>query len=278
MPAIVIAAGVAAAAGVGSALISSSAAHSARDAATAAADKNNALQTSIYDSNKGMLSPYVQRGNSAGAAYNALLGLPSGNSMGVAPASSVGGGQPNPFMGSYGAAGGKMGVAMNDNGDGSYGAGTQGYGDPAPVPANDTTLTDARSAYNTFLGSDGYQFRMNEGMKGLNTGYAAHGLIQSGAAMKGINSFAQGTASDEFGKYMGYLGNQQATGLSAANGLAGVGTAYAGAVGSNNNSAAAATGNAALAGAAGTNAAIGNALNAFSLYSGMNSSYTKKAA
>lgn len=222
MPAALIIGGLAAAGAIGGAVITSHATSKAAQAATNAANQNNQLQGQIYDSNKGILQPYSDRGNAAGDRYNALLGINSpANDRGQAPAGSL--------------------------------------------------STD--QAYNDFLNSDGYQFRVNEGEKALNTGYAAKGLLQSGAALKGINSFAQGTASDEFGKYMGYLGNQQATGLAAGSSLAGTGQNYANAVSANNNSAASAVGNAALAGANSTNNAISNAVNAFGIYQGMASSY-----
>lgn len=131
----------------------------------------------------------------------------------------------------------------------------------------------ASNAFSTFQNSDGYQFRLNQGEQALNTGYAAKGLIQSGAAMKGINAFAQGTASDEFQKYLGNLSNQQGVGLSGANALAGVGTNYANAVSSNNNNAATVAGNADIAGANSVNNSITNGLNAFSAYAGRASSY-----
>jgi hypothetical protein len=52
--------------------------------------------------------------------------------------------------------------------------------------------------------------------------------------------------------------------------LGGFGSNYAGAVSSNNNSAASATGNAAIAGANSTNGMIGNALSAYTMYRGLN--------
>lgn len=39
------------------------------------ADKNNAQAQSIYNTNAAMMQPTVDRGNAAGASYNALLGL-----------------------------------------------------------------------------------------------------------------------------------------------------------------------------------------------------------
>jgi hypothetical protein len=44
-----------------------------------------------------------------------------------------------------------------------------------------------------------YQWRMNQGLKGLKNSYAGKGKFLSGAAMKGINDYAQGAASQEYG-------------------------------------------------------------------------------
>lgn len=70
-----IAAAIIGAAGIGGALISSHASHQASQAATQAADTNNALQRDIYNRNTTNLNPYLERGNAAGVAQNALLGL-----------------------------------------------------------------------------------------------------------------------------------------------------------------------------------------------------------
>lgn len=81
----------------------------------------------------------------------------------------------------------------------------------------------------------GYQFTLREGLKSAQNSYAAQGLGQSGAAMKGAEQYATGLASQtyqqQFQNYMAQ--NQQAynmllggsqIGLSAANATAGVGT------------------------------------------------------
>jgi hypothetical protein len=93
-------------------------------------------------------------------------------------------------------------------------------------------------------------------------------LLGSGSALKALTNYGQGIGSQEFGNYMGYLGNQQQTGLSATNALAGVGTGYANAVSANNNNAANQTGNAALVGANNINGLLGNALSAYGNYQG----------
>lgn len=45
-----------------------------------------------------------------------------------------------------------------------------------------------------------YQFRLNQGLKALKNSYAGKGRFLSGSAMKGINDYAQGAASQEFGQ------------------------------------------------------------------------------
>jgi hypothetical protein len=52
-----------------------------------------------------------------------------------------------------------------------------------------------------FTTSPGYQFRLDQGLQGVNAGYAARGLLKSGGAMKGINDYAQNTASNEYGNW-----------------------------------------------------------------------------
>jgi hypothetical protein len=92
----------------------------------------------------------------------------------------------------------------------------------------------------------GYQFRLNEGMNQLNTGYAARGLLNSGAAQKAALRFGQDYASNEYNNRFNQLASQQGVGLSAGNALAGVSNTYANQVTSQNNANASAQMNAAL--------------------------------
>lgn len=105
----------------------------------------------------------------------------------------------------------------------------------------------AKNAFNKFTGSDGYQFRLGQGLTAVNNNYATMGALNSGAALKALNDYAQGQASNEFGRYMGYLDNLDQRGMAAGSAIAGVGQNYANAVSSNNNNAAGAAGNAAIA-------------------------------
>jgi hypothetical protein len=49
-----------------------------------------------------------------------------------------------------------------------------------------------------FTADPGYAFRMSEGMKGLERSAAARGGLLSGSALKGIQRYGQGLASDEY--------------------------------------------------------------------------------
>jgi hypothetical protein len=92
MPPAIIAGGIAAVGAIGGAVISSKsqskAANQANDAQQVAADQraalareSMALNTGIYNSNYNTLSPWVSRGNVAGDAYSAMLGLPAAPQM-----------------------------------------------------------------------------------------------------------------------------------------------------------------------------------------------------
>jgi hypothetical protein len=102
------------------------------------------------------------------------------------------------------------------------GAGGGAGGSPAPTPA--ITQPSATDALNNFANSAGMQFQLQQGANALNNMYAAHGALQSGAAMKAIQGFGQQTAlNNYFMPYMGLLGQQQGVGAGAASSIAGVG-------------------------------------------------------
>lgn len=211
---------------VGGVLSAKSANKASKRAAQVSTDNNatnNALQRDVYNQNKAILSPFVNRGNAAGDTINALLGL--------------GGGQQN--QGQQGLPQQQPQVNALYNGGypdaGSFQqAGGNPYGGPAPQfggqPQAGSPLTQQQSADNAFdiyRGSSGYQFRLGEGQNALNSGYAGSGVLQSGDAIRSALEYNQNFASNEFGNFLGYLGNQQGVGLSAGSAVAGVGQNYA---------------------------------------------------
>ena len=56
-----------------------------------------------------------------------------------------------------------------------------------------------RFSMEDFEADPGYQFRMDEGMRGVEGGAAARGGLLSGAALKAIQKYGQGLASQEYG-------------------------------------------------------------------------------
>lgn len=81
-----------------------------------------------------------------------------------------------------------------------------------------------------FTPSAGYQFRLGQGLDAVGTNQAVNGLLRSGGAMKALNDYAQGAASQEYGNWW----NQQAgianMGLSGAGIGAGVANANSAAI------------------------------------------------
>lgn len=71
-------------------------------------------------------------------------------------------------------------LGLEGNGDPEFGALTKGFQFTQDDPS--------------------YQFRLNQGLKALKNSYAGKGRFLSGSAMKGINDYAQGAASQEYGQ------------------------------------------------------------------------------
>ena len=72
---------------------------------------------------------------------------------------------------------------------------------------------------NLFQKSPGYQFRLEQAQNALQASQAARGGLLSGGAMKEMNAYTQGIASDEYGNYINQIqglanmGQQAATNM-----------------------------------------------------------------
>jgi hypothetical protein len=104
----------------------------------------------------------------------------------------------------------------------------------------------AAKAFDTYRGSTGYQFQLNQGLGAVNSNAYARGLGDSGATLKALQQRGNDVASQSFNGYLGNLQDISRQGTTAASSLAGVSTNYVGQVAANNNYAADAAGNAAL--------------------------------
>lgn len=179
-----------------------------------ATDQSIALQRESRDMALQRLDPYNNRGNVAGNQINALLGLGGSQQQG-GPA----GIQPN-ALSQFSAA---QRYGLGDNpifGPNSLATGGTAAPSVSPQQA-------AQNAFDQFRQSTNYQFRLGEGLDAVNSGYAGNGVLQSGAALRGINDYAQNMASGELGNYLALLGQQQGVGAGAASAAAGVGQNFA---------------------------------------------------
>ena len=252
------------AATVGGAAISAGASNKAANAATQAADTSAAVQREQLTAAKNALNPYAQAGLPATGAINSLLGLTPTQSYGqpqYGPQQLAQGydtGQQTGYQTPYNiSTDGVQGIDPWNTGQvpWTYGQGLDPNGSGA---MSLTTQPSAQSGFDQFRNSTGYQFRLGEGMRALNSGFAGSGMLQSGAAAKSALSLGQNMASQEFNNYLGALGNQQAMGLSAGSALAGVGQNYANSLTQINNNKADAIGNSALLNARNVNGLLGS--------------------
>lgn len=82
-----------------------------------------------------------------------------------------------------------------------------------------------------FQKSPGYQFRLDQGKKALERSQASRGNLLSGGALKELEQYSQGIASDEYGSYLNQLsslfGAGQTASMNAAQIQAGGGGALA---------------------------------------------------
>lgn len=188
---------------IGSSLIGADAAGDAADTQAAAADRSTALQKAMFDKQIELQAPFRETGLAANNRLAHLLGIgrdPSVSTDGMTYEQllqmadldhrqkyGIGIDEIDPEvaqrwkdqMRASAAAGQSSGVAPQSGGD--FGSLTRRF-----------TRAD-------FEADPGYQFRMDEGMRGLEGSAAARGGLLSGAAMKAIQKYGQGVASQEYG-------------------------------------------------------------------------------
>lgn len=72
-------------------------------------------------------------------------------------------------------------------------------------------------AFGKFQKSPGYQFALNEGLKGIERNMNTRGLAKSGAVLKAMTRYGQDYASQEFGKWQDRLAALAGMGANMAN-------------------------------------------------------------
>jgi hypothetical protein len=84
--------------------------------------------------------------------------------------------------------------------------------------------TAAMAKYQT---SPGYQFQLDQGLRAVDAGAAAKGMLRSGATLKAEQIFGAGLADSDFGNYWNRLNQLSSTGFDAAKGIANAATGAA---------------------------------------------------
>jgi hypothetical protein len=82
----------------------------------------------------------------------------------------------------------------------------------------------ADTAMSTYQQSPGYQWQLGQGLRAVDAGAAASGMLRSGATLKAEQTFGQGLANTDFGTYWNRLQQLSQSGLTAAGGIANAAT------------------------------------------------------
>jgi hypothetical protein len=171
MPAAVaIPAAIGGVASLGSALLGGHAASQAgKQQAAGAANASQIMANGVSNAN-----PILGQ---AAAGAGQQVSVAAGNAgAGVASAADYANGQLNPYVGMGQSAVSQLGDFMGPDGAGNH-----------AFTAADMAAYDP-----------GYQFRLEQGMKALNNSMAAHGMTDSGAALKAAARYGQDYSSNEF--------------------------------------------------------------------------------
>lgn len=83
---------------------------------------------------------------------------------------------------------------------------------------NSNARGDQDNALAAFQTSPGYSFRRQEGINALDRSAAARGMLLSGKQVKGVQTYGDGLASDEYRNYMGDLMGVSGQGAGATSG------------------------------------------------------------
>ena len=177
---------------IASGAMSSSASKKAAKTQAASADRASEIQKEMYDQTRKDLDPYMQAGT------NALGQLQSGMKDGTFN---------NNYQGDQFSFNGSNSPYYSSNGSiGNFS--TPKYSGPSYSAAVKGTPAYKSNEFN-FEESPDYQYRLKQGMDGIQSSAAASGGLLSGSALKALNSHNSNLASQEFSNAYGrYLQNE----------------------------------------------------------------------
>ncbi|MBI2725396.1 MAG: hypothetical protein HYX42_04015 [Polaromonas sp.] len=193
--------------------------------------KANDVLKGMYDKSVAVNQPYLNTGNSANSRLAYLMGIGGDNGVGSPGYDKISSYLRNLYI--------SQGADANDPNFDKYIhnetmtslARKDGAGDTPGQLSGYGSLNEAFDN-SKFQKDPGYQFRMDEGLKGVENSGAARGMQLSGATLKAMEKYGQGFASNEYGAANDrYVTNQNNT-FSRLAGLNNSGQAAAGAIGS----------------------------------------------
>jgi hypothetical protein len=227
--------------------VSANASRRAGNAAARGADAATGESARQYDTTRADLAPYRVTGTGALNQIGRLFGLPTTTSeqwqsqqpqlVGDTelPAGTttkhVGKGWYEVWYGGQRIGtlrpGGSNGQFINDTGADIPGLMRQSQ------QQSQTSMTPSGPDMSSFFTSPGYQFRRDEGMRGLERSAAARGGAFSGNALRALSEFNSNLASNEFGNYFNQLASIAGIGQTATNQTAAYGADHAANAGRN---------------------------------------------
>jgi len=251
-------------------VVSANGAKQAGNAAARGADAATAETARQYDTTRADLAPYRTTGTGALNRLGRLFGLPTttpeqfsanqdqlfGDTYLPAGTTST-----NRGGGNYDVMnGGKLIGSLHRGGPNGIFNAADGVDINALRQTNQqatTPTTPAGPDMSAFFQSPGYQFRRDEGTRGIANNFGASGGAFSGNALKALAEFNSGLASQEFGNYVNQLGTIAGIGQSSTNQTAAYGADAANSAGRN----ALYAGDARASGIEGQASAINNGIN-----------------
>lgn len=198
-----------------SGVLGASASRSAGRTQARSADAATAEQKRQYDLGREDLAPYRQIG---GQALNQL-----GSLYGFSPHSS-----PAPQQQSQASPGrfrNVMGMMIPSDLGTNWMSGGQ-FGEPSPQQSPQNGMAQPNGMAGFFASPD-YQFRRDEGMRGIEQGAAARGGALSGNALRALTGYSSNLAAGEYGNYYNRLASLAGVGQAATNQGVAAGQNYA---------------------------------------------------
>lgn len=202
--------------GGGAAIIGASkASGAAKDASRAQVQASNQaldVQMQQFREQQATQAPFLESGLNATNKLNALFGLPQTTAPTSTPQQPAGAAPPK-----FG--GGRLGGLLNQLSE-------QGVFTPSAVPAPQSGLQSVEApqdiagaqeqAFADFETSPGFQFRLDEAQRAVESSAAARGGLLSGKGLRGETEVSQNIASQEFGNYVSALQSLAGLGPTAA--------------------------------------------------------------